>query len=77
MRETLGARYEQSTAVDFKTEPVTLGDLQAAIQDLAGPKGWGILLKKAIPCGGKFPGDVNRPCIGRQRDDCNNMMTKT
>jgi hypothetical protein len=47
LRETLGPHREQSTAVDFKTEPVTLGDLQAAIQDLAGPKGWSALLRKA------------------------------
>ena len=25
---------------------------------------------------GRFPGDATKPWIERQRDDCNNMMTK-
>jgi hypothetical protein len=31
----------------------------------------------AIQSGGKFPGDLTKPCLGRQCDDCYNMLTKT
>ena len=30
----------------------------------------------AIQSGGKFPGDLTKPCLGRQCDDCYNMLTK-
>ena len=31
----------------------------------------------AIPCEGEIPGDLTKRRVGKQRDDCNNMLTKT
>jgi hypothetical protein len=48
LRDTLGGLAAQGTPIDFdQSEPITLRDLHAAIQDLAGAKGWSVLLKKA------------------------------
>jgi hypothetical protein len=47
LREVWGPLKSQRMPVDFKTEPVTLGDLQAKIAELTGPKGSSVLLKKA------------------------------
>ena len=46
LRETLGPLKPQRIAVEFKTEPVTLGDLQSRIQDLVGPNGWRVCSRK-------------------------------
>jgi hypothetical protein len=43
--EVLGSAAR--TPIDFESELVTLRDLHSAIQDLTGPKGWSLLLKKA------------------------------
>jgi transposase len=45
LRES-GGLAAQSTRIDFETDPVTLRDLHAAIQDRMGPPGWAALLKK-------------------------------
>jgi hypothetical protein len=47
LREVAGPLIAQNTPIDFENEPVTLRDLDAAIQDLTGPRGWSALLKKA------------------------------
>jgi hypothetical protein len=47
LRDTLGGPVAQATPIDFdQSEPITLQDLHAAIQELAGAKGWSALLKK-------------------------------
>jgi hypothetical protein len=47
LRDTLGGLVAQATPIDFdQSEPITLRDLHAAIQELAGAKGWSVLLKK-------------------------------
>jgi hypothetical protein len=47
MREALGLLKAQRIPVVFGNELVTLRDLQSKVQDLAGPKGWNALFRKA------------------------------
>lgn len=46
LREVLGALAAQNTKIKFENDPVTLGELHAKIQDLAGPRGWSALVKR-------------------------------
>jgi hypothetical protein len=46
LRETLGLLRAQRVAIEFGSEPVALSDVQAKIQQVAGPRGWSALLAK-------------------------------